>query len=573
MKRLKYIFAIIAMAGLGTSCLKETFPSSVITEEQLGKSSNALTALSRASAAVFNLYGSTYGAFGYPGIMMWRDVMGAEIPPYTTDYDYHSYYAQCQYLGNYMMQAEWWSLFYKIILNADLYISASAGLDDGQVRRDLGNAYCYRAFAYLDLARMYEYHDTGFAELDAEAAARGIYSLTVPIYTENTTEEQAKNLPRAPFYELYRFILNDLDKAEELLDGYVSSEINHAGISLVYGLKARTWLELASRFDQTICSTGDSDLRMMLDHENDLPEYGKMGVSSAKECYANALKYANLAIGYHTPLTKEQWFNATTGFNTAQSSWIFGMTIGAEDVQGSWMSFTGNMSAETTYGTANKLYNCYRMIDASLYGKIKAGDWRKQTWIDPADAGKASAYSKYTTLLPQEDFVLCPAYANFKFHPGSGDMDNYLVGNVVDIPLMRVEEMYLIAAEAKANVEGLASGVAALTDYLNTYRFSDGSYSTTSSDLNAFRTEILTQRRIEFWGEGIVIFDYRRLRKAVVKGYDGSNFPESYMFNSNEGYVPAWSTIYITSSEYQYNHAIEGHNNPDPSGYGIKWSK
>lgn len=573
MRKIKHIFAIAAIAALSSSCLQDTYPSTVITEEQLSNSSNALTALSRASAAVLNRYGSTYGSFGYPGIMMWRDVMGGEIPPYTTDYDYHSYYAQCQYLGNYQMQSEWWSLYYKIILNANLYISASEGVEEVQVKRDLGNAYCYRAFAYLDLARMYEYHDTGFADLDNEAKNRGIYGLTVPIYTENTTEEEAKNLPRAPFYELYRFILNDLNMAEELLDGYISSEVNHAGISLVYGLKARTWIELASRFDQSICDTGDSDLKLMLDHENDLIEYAKMDVRSARDCYANALKYAELACSYHSPLTKDQWFNATTGFNTAQSSWIFGMTIGSEDVQSSWMSFTGNMSAETSYGTANKLYNCYRMIDASLFSKIKDGDWRKKTWIDPADAGKASAYSKYTTLLSQEDFVVCPAYANFKFHPGSGDMDNYLVGNVVDIPLMRVEEMYLIAAEAKANLEGLSAGIGALSDFLNTYRFSEGSYNTAISDMNSFRSEILTQRRIEFWGEGIVVFDYRRLRKAVVKGYEGSNFPESYMYNSIDGYIPAWSTIYITSSEYQYNHAIEGKNNPDPSGYAIKWSK
>ncbi|MGN1220966.1 MAG: RagB/SusD family nutrient uptake outer membrane protein [Candidatus Cryptobacteroides sp.] len=574
MKGIRYIISSAAIVCLCSGCLKQTFPTDMITEEQLGSSTNALSALSRASAAVLNKYGSSYDAFGYPAIMMWRDVMGAEIPPYATDYDYHPYYAQCQYLGNYIIQQEWWSLFYKIVLNANLYMKAAEGIEEESVLRDLGNAYCYRAFAYLDLARMYEYHDTGFDELDNEARSREIATLTVPIYTEDTTEEQAKNLPRAPFYEIYRFILDDLDKAEELLKDYVSAEVNKAGISLVYGLKARTWIELASRFDSSICSTADSDLSLMLAHESDLPQYKPMGVTGAVDCYRNALNYATLAMSYHSPLTKSQWLNPVTGFNTAQNAWIFGMKIGAEDVESSWISFTANMSAETSYGTANKLYNCYRMIDAALYKKIKSGDWRKNTWISPSDAGKESAYSKYATNLSQEDFALCPAYANLKFHPGSGDMDNYLVGNVIDIPLMRVEEMYLIAAEAVANIDGKDAGCRYLEDFLNTYRFDDGTYSTADiHDMDAFRTEILNQKRIEFWGEGIVIFDYRRLRKAVTRGYDGSNFPESYQYNSKEGYVPAWSTVYITSSEYQYNHALDGKNNPDPSGFGIKWTK
>lgn len=569
----KHIIALAASACLLTGCLYETFPTSVMTEQQLGQSTNALAALSRASAAVFNRLGNDYSTFGYPGLMMWRDAMCAEMPPYTTDFDYHAYYAQCQYLGDFLVQQEFWVLYYKSILNANLFLKAAEGVEDISVQRNIGNAYCYRAFCYLDLARLFEFHYTGFADLDAEAESRGIIGLTVPIYTQDTTEEQAKNLPRAPFYQLYRFILTDLDAAEELLDGYTAPEVNQAGISLVYGLKARTWLELASRFDQSVCSTGDSDLQLAIEHENDCPELHKLGITSAADCYRKALEYAELAEGYHTPLTREQWYNPVTGFNTAQSSWIFGMIIGSEDVQSAWRTFTSNMSAETVFGTANKTYGCYRMIDAALYKKIRSGDWRRNTWIAPSDAGKASAYANYSTLLSQDDFVLCPAYANLKFHPGSGDMTNYLVGNVVDIPLMRVEEMYLIAAEAKGHLEGVAAGVEALKSFLNTYRFTDGSYTADCYDISSFNTEILTQRRIEFWGEGLVSFDYRRLRKAIVKGYEGTNFPEGYQYNSYDGYVAPWTTIYITSTEYQYNHAVEGKNNPDPSGYGIKWTK
>lgn len=567
MKTFRNIAAALFVATLMlTGCLKESFPTSSITEQQLATSSNALAALSHASAAALNTYGSDYSNFGYPGIMFWRDVMAAEIPIYATDYDYHSYYTSSKYLGNFLVQSEWWSLLYKVVLNSNLIISSAGDNPDASVAHTLGNALCYRAFAYFDLARMYEYQKTGFEELDAEAENRGIFGLTVPIYTEKTTEKESTNLPRAPFYALFRFIMTDLNKAETLLEGYTSSSVNAAGETLVYGLKARVWLDLASRFNPDVCSDAAHYLSDMIAGENEYPEYDKLGVTTALECYEKAAYYANLAKAGHTPLTKEQWYDKTTGFNKAQDAWIFGMTIGDEDVVGSWKSFTGNMSPETTYGTANSKYSGFRMIDKALYGKIGKNDWRKNTWLAPGDAKKSSAYSKYSTNLSEEKWLECPAYSNFKFHPGQGNMDNYLVGNAVDIPLMRVEEMYLIEAEAKAYTEGLASGTTALMDFVNTYRYTDGSYSPSLSDMNGFLDEILTQRRIELWGEGVVIFDYRRLKKAVLRGYKGTNHPTSYRNNSRDGGVPPWSTVYITSSEYQFNHGFDGQNNPDPSG-------
>jgi len=573
MKGLKFFATAAVAVSLLSGCLEQAYPTSIITEEQLGQSSNALAALSRASAASLNAYFGDYSGFGYPGIMMYRDAMCAEIPTYATDYDYFFYYPACNYLGNYTLQSQWWGFFYKVILNSNLYISAAANNTEASVLLNLGNAYCYRAFAYLDLARMYEYHETGFPEIDDEAVSRGIMGLTVPIYTENTTEKDAEYLERAPFYALYRFILTDLDKAEELLKDYTSSSINTAGASLVYALKARTWLELASRFDDETVSTGSSDLSDMIAHENDYPDYDKMGVTSAKECYELAQKYAALAKDGHTPVSQTEWYNASSGFNTATSAWIFGIMVGSEDVEGSWKSFTANMSPETSYGTANKLYQGYRMIDANLYSKIQSGDWRKGTWIAPSDAGKTSAYSKYVTNLDEADFALCPALTNFKWHPAGGDMDNYLEGNVVDIPIIRVEEMYLIEAEAKAHTEGLAAGKAALKSFLDSYRFSDGSsYTSDATDMASFNREILTQKRIELWGEGVVYFDYKRLRIAVTRGYKGTNFPTAYQYNSIDGYAQPWSAIYITSSEYQYNRALEGKNNPDPSGIAIKWT-
>ena len=71
--------------------------------------------------------------------------------------------------------------------------------------------------AYLDIARQFEFKKTGIASLDDKASKDGIWGLTVPIVTEKTTKEMQRHNPRAPFYKMYRFILTDLNHAEEYL--------------------------------------------------------------------------------------------------------------------------------------------------------------------------------------------------------------------------------------------------------------------------------------------------------------------------------------------------------------------
>ena len=98
------------------------------------------------------------------------------------------------------------------------------------------------------------------------------------------------------------------------------------------------------------------------------------------------------------------------------------------------------------------------------------------------------------------------------------------------------------------------------------YRVTDGTYDCTrdtpSKDL--LLREMLLQKRIEFWGEGILIYDYKRLNQGIRRGYDGSNHPANEMFNTN-GRSPQWNIV-ITRGEFQSNRGVtEALNNPDPS--------
>jgi hypothetical protein len=128
---------------------------------------------------------------------------------------------------------------------------------------------------------------------------------------------------------------------------------------------------------------------------------------------------------------------------------------------------------------------------------------------------------------------------------------------------MRVEEMYFIRIEAKAAAGDLATAKSELQSFMNTYRYNIPLYVCRASDLESFRKELMLQKRIEFWGEGIIAFDYKRLNMQVVRTYEGSNFPSNAQIDSNEGYCAKWLNLYIPNTECGRNAAIKP--NPDPS--------
>lgn len=86
-----------------------------------------------------------------------------------------------------------------------------------------------------------------------------------------------------------------------------------------------------------------------------------------------------------------------------------------------------------------------------------------------------------------------------------------------------------------------------------------------------FDFAIIIQKRIEFWGEGILYFDYKRLEMQVIRGYKGTNYIAAQRFNSIPGYVAPWMNIYITETENRINTAVL--LNPDPTMAIKLWSE
>lgn len=558
----------VAAVGM-TGCLQETFPeSSEMTADQIKNADKA--ALASAIPAYFTTYSSDYDwDTGFSGFGLWRDAMTADLPVYDTGYDYFYYYNMQAYLGNYSMQTVFWRRYYYLLQKCNSVIPLCDDAPDGPDAMYLGMALTYRAWVYMDLMRTYEYKSTGVQRLDDFAETNGLYGLTVPIVTENTTEAEARSLPRAPFHQMYRFIMNDLNKAEKVLEKTVTAPAkNMVSRGVVYGMKARLWLEMGSRFEKHA-----EDLQMQLQAENnaEYSDLDKLGMSSANECFANAAAYARKAIGEgYRPLSESEWFDPVNGFNTPNSSWMLCIIINSNNGLAkscTWQSMPSFLSPECNYGVSCVDYGAYRMIDARLYSEMNKNDWRRDTWIDPADVASQSAFeSKYAkgTSMNYSEWQKYAAYAGFKFHPGQGARDVSTTGNAISIPLMRIEEMYLIEAEAAAHSEGPGAGKALLETFMNSYRMKQGkSFTCKDASLDGVVNEIFRQKRIELWGEGLILWDYRRLEKAIERGYPGTNHPAEYRYNSYADKVAPWTTFYIPDRVNNLNPVCK--LNPDPS--------
>lgn len=564
MKNIFKISLIGLMAVLLSGCIKETFPKgSTVTEEQLVQSEGAISymlsgipsAMTKAGTGGFY---STYGwqfDFGLSSIQMGTECMLEDIAVlYELGYFWYSGFYQNQGMGSdYALCSFLWNQYYEWIKLANDVIRVGGEIDENtseEVKSIVGQAHAYRALYYLDLARIYEPKPCSTLQPD-----KSILGLTVPIITEDTTEEQAKNNPRARREQMYQLILSDLNKAEEYLQK--SSNVYTApGLIAVYGLQARAYLELGATYKEM---GNPTDWEM-----------------TSQEAYAKAAEYSRKAInkGLHTPLTQSQWEDPVNGFNNgaANSSWIWGLTVSSENIS-NLIANVAHRSAEALYG-----YGCmYGLgVNLSLYNQIPDDDFRKHSWFDPDSdynyqfAG-GSVYQNGYLIHPSGYGTEAVKYMSLKFRPAGGNVLDYTTGNAADWPLMRIEEMYFIEMEAQLNISGLGKAQELLNEFMQEYRYDSYDCTLKTMTNEAYIKEMMLQKRIEFWGEGVLFFDYKRLNQGITRGYSGTNIPSVATFNTPDR-SPQWN-LPITRGEYQSNKGIKhpADNNPDPTEKLILW--
>ena len=541
--------AAVSVVFLLEGCVKEATPTDVATEDQVSLETTVRgipAALVQAGSTGYANQGAAWD-FALPAIHLATESMtGDLVVTGNIGYDWFSQWGTNDALGaDYAVGALTWDNYYTWIMMANSVISQIDASDLSSLESDektyLGFAYAYRAMFYFDLVRLYEFKKNTVTQAD------DVLGLGVPIVLPETTEAQAKNNPRAKVDDIYdTVIFPDLDMAEELLATYAAPDKYTISLAFVYGMKARAYLERGTAFNDA----GNT--------------------AESVSAYKSAAEYARKAITASgcTPLTQDQWEDPINGFNNAGSNnaWIWGLALPSESVT-NLFCFTAHMSCENDWAP----YHAGRGISRNLYNSINLKDFRRHSWLDP-DRGSYD----YKSCRDDADKYFAESladYANIKFRPAQGAYEAYNVGGAADHCCMRVEEMYFIEAEATAQAGDLAGGISLLNDFMTSYRMMDGaSYdcSARSTTLSSFINELMLQKRIEFWGEGIVMFDMKRLDMSSKRGYVGTNAPASYRLNV-DGRAPYWNFV-ITRGETQNNPVIATQNNPDPSGLIEPWN-
>ena len=542
---IKTLLAAACTLMLASGCIKEVVPqSSSATVDQVSRApgafDNAVSAIYATLAGQF-VYGGSSNSypydFGLTAFFLERDIMGQDIAyPYQ---NWWTYWYTCQYLGpSYRFSQLPWTHYYKWIKNCNEVISMAGEEPDESHVAGAGQAYAMRALFYMELAQMFA-PETYTANAQAE---------TVPLVTESTSVKDLSSNPRATNEVMWAQIISDLDHAEQYLDGYTRPNLNRPDQSVVYGLKARAYLVMGE--------------------------------------WAKAQEYAKKAQNGYTIMTEDEYTDWDNGFNSPNGAWMLSVSFAADDPNilvndadsswGSWMCIEINPTVSGCGYAAN--YGQGFLIDRHLYETIPATDCRKKCYVDFAidDLGSddekieaLAAYSKHPDWL----LGVGDNFSNYekvgglplKFRTAGGEAgrDNQYIGFVVDVPLMRVEEMYLIEAEAaarqnEAQGKALLEAFAKKRDASFEYGQHNEAYGNTSTP--SIINEIWWQRRIEFWGEGLATYDIKRLQKGIIRSYPGTNHAEGYRWNTTT--TPEWMNTCIVQTETNYNTACT--NNPDP---------
>ncbi|MCM1482948.1 MAG: RagB/SusD family nutrient uptake outer membrane protein [Muribaculaceae bacterium] len=518
--------ALIAPVTL-TSCLEETEPTNGVTESQLQESSKALDSSVAGIGSFmkkYHVWSTQASDFGYPSQIIIREVMGQDMIQTFNNYQHFNSFQVISVAINedYLLNQIVW-YYYNLQVNAANGVIQTidpASANDTELNM-LGQALAYRAYTYLDMANMYEYLPVE-GQSSINSAGNNVLNLTVPITDPRNPVDPADN-PRATHEKMLAFLLADLDEAEGYFTKNNSREDKtRPDLSVVYGLKARVYM-------------WDGN-------------------------YAKAAEYARKAIstGQYSPLTRDQWLSTTSGFNDMSvPSWMLAISQTREDdaVQ-SYSNWTSFMSSEDELGYGGYCKNPM-IIDKSLYDQISDRDFRKLSWVAP----EGSALSGEEVFINPQTGADIQEYASLKFRPGAGNLTDNNVAFATDIPLMRIEEMYFIEAEANAHMNP-AAGKQLLETFMQTYRYNTYACSATTEE--DVVEEILLQKRIEFWGEGITTFDFKRLNHSVIRNYDGTNWPETTRFNTNGR--PGWLNFVMCGLEGRFNLGCKGFNNPDVGG-------
>lgn len=387
-----------------------------------------------------------------------------------------------------------WYHRYNIILHANLLIN---GITEGDFKETpelnsiLGQAYAYRAYAYLSLVQHYA---KGYLIGDPASDAG------VPLLF--SSESPFTSQPRSTVQEVYDQIGSDLNAAISAFEegsprpsggAETKSQLN---IDVAYGLKAR-W------------ALSKGDWQTAVD-----------AAVKAREGYAL--------------LGEDDW---KSGFNSNELSEVI---WGSHVIEAETTFFRSYFYLASNTFNGSQIRNNPKIADRRMVDAIPATDYRKDVFLPDAPNSNTSAANGnggwenntnplYTT---EEEFLAAIAeikgkyglvgghnthpYMHFKLkqaNPGTINPD--------DVIYMRAAEMYLIEAEAKLMMGDLAGAKEALRPLAEARDSAwDPDQFTT---VDSFFEHIKFQWRLEMWGEGFGYTNHIRWDEGIDHAANGGS--------------------------------------------------
>jgi hypothetical protein len=269
-----------------------------------------------------------------------------------------------------------------------------------------------------------------------------------------TLHSQSEVKSRSSVKVVYNQINGDLDSAIILLNGYARGNKSHLDKSVALGLKAR--------------------------------------VALTQQDWTTAALMAAAARNAYTLMDSTTYMSGFNDYKNPEWMW------GSHQQENQTTYFTSFFAYMSCNFPALNIIISPRAIQDTLYKEIAVTDVRWQLW----DSTGANKNFPVPTDASGKEIGQRVKFMQRKFSVQNPEL------SIGDVPLMRASEMYLIEAEAYAH---LGNNNAAASALYQLARKRDVAYTMSTATGSALLKEILTQRRIELWGEGFRFYDLKRL--------------------------------------------------------------
>jgi hypothetical protein len=500
MKNKILIFAAATMFFVG--CKKDFLdkkPTEFLSPDQISKAgAKDPSLLNGGIAGIYSLMYQTetggtedHDDFGQKGFDIYSDMISSDMVLGALNYGWYSDISKYESTTDFTRTDAYkpWRYYYQIILGANTVIESLGG-NDAVPTLEANKFSMGQARAMRAYAYFY------LAQFYCKGYGDGTEKV-LPIYKDTNSPNQPSNTTKA----VYDLIIDDLTKAVDYLEGFSRPSGSKSAIDkyVAEGLLSYAYAARGT----------NEDLNKVITLTQDVIDNSGFRLNTPDEVVAN--------LDANGALTNPQ-----SGFNDIKNpSWLWGADL----------TLANNLDLVSWWGQVDIFTYSYawagdpKLMDAGLFAQIKDDDVRKKQFD--------------SRLRPRNKF----------FDPAR------VIGGqrsvTTDYVYMRMEEMYLLNAEANAKLGLDVPARSKLTDLLSK-RLTNYLYVDLLSG-QALKDEIYLQTRIELWGEGKSYLAMKRDKATITRGSNHLFFKDqSFAYNDDKLTFP------IPQAEIINNPALTG---------------